>query len=70
MIQPIDEMGVAFHRDVVALARPDQWEQMLAGLRKVATDHGMKPDETNREFLRFPDKPVASNTTTQPSQGG
>jgi hypothetical protein len=62
MIRPIDEMGVAFHRDVVALARSDQWEQMLAGLRKVATEQGMKPEETGAEFLRFPDKPSASST--------
>ncbi len=70
MTQPIDEMGVAFHREVVTLARPEQWEQMLAGLRKVATEHGMKADETDQEFLRFPDKPLASTTATQPSLGG
>jgi hypothetical protein len=70
MTRPIEEMDVAFHRDVVALARTDQWEQMLAGLRKVATDHGMRAEESSQEFLRFPDRPVASGAATQPSLGG
>jgi len=67
MTRPINELGVAFHRDVVALARPEQWEQMLASLRKVAIEHGMKPEEVNREFLRLPDKPVASNAAIETS---
>ncbi|MBI4578782.1 MAG: hypothetical protein HY718_03715 [Planctomycetes bacterium] len=51
--RPIVDMGRSFRRDVIALAAPEQRVKLLDDLRKVGTDHGMKPEELT-DLLRFP----------------
>jgi hypothetical protein len=59
MKRPIEEMGVSFRREVVALARPQQQERMLAELRKLGSDHGMKPDELDSLLVMPASQPAS-----------
>jgi hypothetical protein len=60
LVEPVQELGRAFRREIVALAYPEQRERLLNDLRKVGADHGMSPQEVSFDFL--------TAMTAQPSQ--
>ena len=51
LVEPIQEMGRAFHREVLALATPEQRRLIADALIKLALDHGMKEVEVDTDPL-------------------
>lgn len=66
LVQPVQDMTSSFHRDLLALARPEQRDLLFAQLRKLGTDNGMLPEEmTNLEsWLTPPADPAGGPMTS------
>ncbi len=70
LVQPVQDMTPSFHRDLLALARPEQRDLLFAQLRKLGTDNGMLPEEmANLEsWLTPPADPAGEPMTSGVSQ--
>lgn len=62
LVQPVQELGRAFRREIVALASAEQRERLLEDLREVGARHGMSPQEVSFDFL--------TARSAQPNQAG
>lgn len=51
MVKPVQDMGRAFRREILALARSDQREIVLEDLRKLGADHGMDDRELQVDLV-------------------